>query len=368
MDKKIGKFFLNELNERILIADGAIGTMLYAKGVYINRCFDELNLSNPAVVSSVHAEYVKAGANIIETNTFGANRLKLKSFGYEDKLADIIREGVNLAKKEAQNFAYVAGSIGPIGLKVEPYGKITLNECYEYFFETAENLIQNNVDLIVLETFPGLAQLKEAIKAVRDIDKDIPIIAEVTLNDEGNTIYGETPENVARILNDLPVDIIGANCSVGPALLLESLAKFKTYTKKFISAMPNAGMPRVVDGRFIYLSSPEYFAEYTKRFIEIGINIIGGCCGTTPEHIKRMVSQVRALRPQRTVTSFNFEETEKTKDKILTPIPLENRSNLAKKIVNKKFVISVEIDPPRGTDVKKVLDNASCLKKTTLMR
>ncbi len=279
------------------MCDGAMGTLLYTRGVSYYQCFDELNLSNPQVVQKVHQDYIKAGAEIIETNTFGANRFKLATHGFEEKARDINLKGAKLAREAREiegKDIFVAGSMGPIGQRVHPFGEITLKQVREAFLEQAEGLLEGGVDLFIVETISDLREMREAVSAIRGICQ-LPVIASMTFGEDGKTLMGNTPEEVAEFLNKLDVEVVGANCSVGPLKMYEVIQTMKGKTDKFFSAQPNAGLPHFVEGRYIYLSSPEYMADYAEKFIRSGVNIVGGCCGTTPEHIKKMCQVIRKL-------------------------------------------------------------------------
>ena len=301
--------FRNKLQSKIVVADGAMGTMLYAKGIFINRCYDELNLSAPQMVKEIHQEYVKAGAEIIESNTFGSNRVRLTAFGFAEKLKAINQAGVRLAREAAGERAYVAGAMGPLGTKIEPLGPMSFAETREVFKEQAEALVGAGIDLIVLETFSDLSELREAIFAAREVaGPDMVIVAQVTVDDEGLLLDGTTTETFTRKLSEWPVDVIGVNCSAGPKVALETIEKMLPHTTKPLSVMPNAGLPATVEGRNIYLCSPEYMAQYARRFLQAGVRMIGGCCGTTPEHIKTICSEVRSLQPCLLYTSDAADE------------------------------------------------------------
>jgi methionine synthase I (cobalamin-dependent)/5,10-methylenetetrahydrofolate reductase len=349
--------FAKDLHERILLADGAMGTMLYAKGLYINTCFDELNLIRAPLVQEIHEEYIDAGAEILETNTFGSNRFKLGAFGLEDRVKAINEAGARIARKAAGKKAYVAGSIGPLGKPLRPLGKITPEQAFDAFREQAEAL-RDGVDLFIIETMPSIEEARIAADAVRSVS-GLPLVAQVTFSDEGQTLMGESPEQVVEQLSALGLAAIGCNCSIGPQPMLEVIEHMRQLTDANLSAMPNAGAPRLVDGRFIYLTSPEYMAEYAKRFIQTGVSLIGGCCGTTPQHIKAMAGAIRALRPVQyhVVGSPRVEREEKT----LPETPFAERSRFANAL-GKRFVISVEIDPPRGLDPARALEAARMLK------
>ena len=352
--------FRKKFQSKIVIADGAMGTMLYSKGVFINRCFDELNLSAPSLVKEVHLEYVKAGAEIVETNTFGANRIRLGAFGFAEKLRAINEAGVRLAREAAGERAFVAGAIGPLGAPIEPLGALSFAEARAIFKEQAEALLGAGIDLVVLETFYDLRELREAISAVRNAaGPDLAIVAQVTVNDDGSLRDGASTETFTKTLHDGPADIIGINCSAGPKVALETIEKMVRYTDKPISAMPNAGLPTTVEGRNIYLTSPEYMAQYSRRFIQAGVRLIGGCCGTTPEHIKHISSEVRSLQPVRTKSaSIEIAEENKPAVKRLNKIPVAEKSELGARLAAGKFVAFVEILPPRGVDASKEIAGA----------
>src|SRR5580704_2803374 len=320
--------FREQLLKRVWIADGAMGTVLYGKGIFINRCFDELNLSSPAMVKETHAEYVRAGAEILETNTFGANRVRLGAFGLAEKTQAINEAGVRLAREAAGDTCFVAGAMGPLGVRIEPLGATSFAEARSVFREQAQAQVDAGVDLIILETFYDLNEIREAIFAVREAAGDeIVIVAHVTIDDFGNLRDGTTPETYTRKLDEWPCDVIGLNCSVGPKATLETVEQMMRYTQKPISAMPNAGLPTVVEGRKIYLCSPEYMAQYARRFLWAGVRIIGGCCGTTAEHIKLLRSEARSLQPQVSRLTATVEEPV-AKSKALVKIPAGKESKL----------------------------------------
>lgn len=291
--------FLERLQEdEILICDGAMGTMLYSKGIYINRCFDELNLTNPEMVKVIHQEYLLSGADIIETNTFGANVYKLQPHGLPDKLSEINLEGAKIAKELAGSEALVAGSIGPLGRPIEPIGQISVKEAKKAFSDQAKALNEGNVDLFILETFTDLNEIHQAILAVKETC-DLPIVAQVAFTEEGKTAYGAEPSLVVKKLKEWGSHVAGVNCSTGPEAVLKTIQKMAEVSDIPLSAQPNAGFPQSVHGRSIYLSSSEYFAEYAKRFIQTGVHVLGGCCGTTPDHIRAIKAAVKALKPKR---------------------------------------------------------------------
>ncbi|UCH85503.1 MAG: bifunctional homocysteine S-methyltransferase/methylenetetrahydrofolate reductase [Candidatus Latescibacterota bacterium] len=345
--------------ERIVLADGAMGTMLYARGVFINTCFDELNITRPSMVQDVHEAYINVGAEIIETNTFGANRFKLAPFGLDDRVGAINKAGAQIARRAAGKRAFVGGSIGPMGKPLRPLGKISREQAAEAYREQAEALAENgDIDLFIIETIPNIEEMKIAIEAVSSVS-DLPIVALLTFSDEGRTLMGEPPEQVVEDLSGFDVAALGLNCSIGPQPMLEVIEKMRRHTDRTLSTMPNAGAPRLVESRFIYLTSPEYMAEYAKRFIQSGVSLIGGCCGTTPAHIKAMADAIKALRPVH--VQIADVPTEEVEHEIQPETPLAERSRFANAL-GKEFVISVEIDPPKGLDPKKSLDGARLLK------
>ena len=352
------KEFRDSLAQRSMVADGAMGTMFYSKGIFINRCYDELNLTAPAMVKEIHAEYVKCGAEILETNTFGANRLRLAAFGLAEKIAAINEAGVRLARDAARDGAYVAGAIGPLGVRIEPLGPTSFAEARECFREQAGALLAAGIDLIVLETFYDIHEVAEAVFAAREAaGSEMVIVAQVTIDDYGNMPDGTDTEKFTRALHDLPVDVIGLNCSVGPKTTLETLERMMHYSDKPMSAMPNAGLPAKVEGRNIYLCSPEYMAQYARRFFWAGARIVGGCCGTTPEHIKLIRSEARSLQPAHKTATIVVEEPA-AKPKALAKVPVAAKSQLGAKLAGGKFVVFVEILPPRGVDAAKELEGA----------
>jgi methionine synthase / methylenetetrahydrofolate reductase (NADH) len=357
--------FRSKLQSKIVVADGAMGTMLYAKGIFINRCFDELNLSAPQIVKEIHQEYVRAGAEVLETNTFGGNRIRLSAFGFGEKIRAINQAGVRLAREAAGERAFVAGAIGPLGAPIEPLGPISFAEARTAFKEQADALVEAGIDLLVLETFYDSSELREAIFAAREAaGPEMVIVAQVTVEDDGNLRDGTSTETFTRSLNEWPVDVIGVNCSAGPKAVLDTIEKMVALTAKPLSAMPNAGLPAKVEGRNIYLCSPEYMAQYARRYLQAGVRVIGGCCGTTPEHIKTICSEVRSLQPvqHRTVTVESPEDP-KSQVKRLPKIPIEQKSALGKSLALGKFVAFVEILPPRGIDASKEIAGAKLCKE-----
>jgi homocysteine S-methyltransferase len=345
-------------DDRVYVFDGAMGTMLYSRGIYINRCYDELNLTAADLVLGLHREYIKAGADIIETNTYGANRVKLSGYGLEDRIADINREGARIAREAAASRAFVAGAIGPLGIRIEPYGPTSAEEARDMFREQALALVESGIDLFVLETFSDVAEIRQVISAIKSIC-DLPIVAQMTIQNDGNTSYGTSPELFTQRLDEWGADVIGLNCSVGPHAMLEALEKMRQVTTRKLSAQPNNGLPRQVDGRMFYMTSPDYIAKYAKRLIQAGAKFVGGCCGTTPEHIKQIANAVAALSPGRSNVRVYVEEPEQPDVEIT---PRAGKSRLARKITEGEFVTSVEIVPPKGCDASKMLESVRLLK------
>jgi methionine synthase I (cobalamin-dependent)/5,10-methylenetetrahydrofolate reductase len=358
--------FLTALDQSVLVCDGAMGTMLYAKGVFINKSFDELNLTRPELVTEVHREYVRAGADIIETNTFGANRVKLAAFDLVRSLDVINLKGVKLARAAAGNAGYVAGAIGPLGIRIEPWGKTGIDEAREYFREQAAALLEGGVDLFVLETFRDLNEIGAAIDAVRSLS-NLPIMAQMTTEEDGNTLDGTPPERFAPELERRGATILGVNCAVGPAPMLETIERMEAVTRLRLSAQPNAGKPRDVEGRNIYLCSPEYMASYARRFIQRNVRIVGGCCGTTPEHIRQIKAAVRGLAPgaaRGPVAALPGSAVRPAAPVVpsVAPVPRGHKSRVAQALARGTFVIGVELFPPRGFDAQSTIDRARTLK------
>jgi homocysteine S-methyltransferase len=350
-------------SDTIQVFDGAMGTMLYSKGIYINRSYDELNLVAPDLVREVHTEYVRAGADIIETNTYSATAHKLQPYGLEASLREINIKAVQIAREAAGSRAFVAGAVGPLGLRIEPYGPTSFDEAKEMFTAQVSALLEGGVDLFVLETFSDLSELHQAIRAVQDLC-DLPIVAQVTIQIDGNTVFGATPEMFTSQLDEWGADVIGLNCGVGPAIVLNAIEKMRPFTTRKLSAQPNAGLPRDVQGRQFYMCSPEYMAEYSRRIIQAGARFVGGCCGTTPAHIKMIADAIRQFSPrtqQVTVGEVKVAVLD-LKPPDVTVVPAEERSNWARKIARGEFVTTCEVLPPKGCDPQKTLDSIRLLK------
>jgi homocysteine S-methyltransferase len=359
---------LTRLKQGPVLCDGAMGTLLYAKGVFINKCYDELNLTQPDLIRNIHQEYLNAGAEIIETNTFGGNSFRLGRHGLADKVNEVNQKGAELAREAADAFnlkkaanVLVAGSIGPLGLRIEPLGKTSREEARASFREQITALAAGGVDLLMLETFGYLEELHQAILAAREIAPDKLLVAQVTIDEDGNCLDGASPETFTSKLNGWDVDVIGCNCSVGPVAMLEAIERIRRLTDKPLAAQPNAGIPRSIEGRNIYLCSPEYMASYARKFVNAGVNLVGGCCGTTPEHIKAMNSALRMADAKGKTGGFRVI-TEAKRESSITPPPLSQRSNLGKKLAAGEFVTLVEIVPPKGVDFRKEVEGAKFLK------
>ena len=286
--------FLEALHDRVLVCDGAMGSMLYDRGVFVNQSFEALNLTRPELVVEVHQAYVDAGADVIETNTFGANHLKLAGFGLADRFAEINVAGVRLARQAAGASGYVAGAIGPLGVTVGDGGSTTVEAAETHFAEQAAALLEGGVDLLLLETFGTLGELEAAVRAVRRLSA-LPVVAQMATGEDGRSLDGVTPEQFALTLSAHGATMVGVNCGAGPAATLETVERMAEATDAPLSAQPNVGGPKEVEGRRLVLSSPEFLASYARRYVAMGVGLVGGCCGTTPAHIARIKHAVSAL-------------------------------------------------------------------------
>jgi methionine synthase I (cobalamin-dependent)/5,10-methylenetetrahydrofolate reductase len=357
--------FADIFASRPVLADGAMGTVLYARGVFINRCYDELNLSDPNMILSIHEEYLQAGAEILETNTFGANSFRLARHGLASKVAEINAAGVQLARQAVEHLkdkqageAWVAGSVGPLGVRLEPLGKTGLDEARAAFAEQIAALAEAGVDMLIIETMPALNEAQQALAAAHAVAPHLPVLAMVTVDDESNCLDGASPEQAAARLTEWGANAIGVNCSTGPATVLTAIEAMRKATTLPLAAMPNAGMPRAVEGRNIYLCSPEYMASFARKAIAAGAQIVGGCCGTTPNHTRAMRSAMRAIDAQARVVATG------TAPEITTetpPAPLAQRSHIGSLIARGEFVTLVEIVPPKGIDCVKEIEGARLL-------
>ncbi len=347
------------LDTRPHLFDGAMGTMLYSRGVFINRCYDELNIADPELIKGIHREYVRAGAELLETNSFGANRVKLAQHGLEGQVRAINAAAGRLAREAAAGKALVGGSIGPLGVRIEPYGRMSLDEARTVFREQVEGLTEGGVDFFILETFSDLQEIRQALLAVRELG-DLPVVAQMTIQEDGTTSYGTAPEVCASRLDEWGADVVGLNCSVGPAVILDALEKIATVIGRPLSAQPNAGMPREISGRKMYMASPEYMATFAQRLARAGIRFIGGCCGTTPEHIRRMGDAIRSAAPRTVHVAAVAPEAKVAQ----VPVrPLAERSAWGRKLAAGELVTTVEIVPPRGVDPAHMLEGVRLLKR-----
>ncbi|HEY1767365.1 MAG TPA: bifunctional homocysteine S-methyltransferase/methylenetetrahydrofolate reductase [Terracidiphilus sp.] len=357
--------------DRPLLADGAMGTVLYGRGIFINRCYDELNLSDPALIRSVHEEYLQAGAEILETNTFGANRFRLTRHGLGEKVKEINAAGVQLAREAVEHLkekrvaqAWVAGSIGPLGVRLEPLGKTGLDEARAALAEQIAVLTESGpnrgVDLLIVETMPALNEARQALEAARAVAPHLPVLVMVTVDDESNCLDGSSAAQAAALLTEWGADAIGVNCSTGPTTVLTAVEAMRGATTLPLAAMPNAGVPRAVEGRNIYLCSPEYMASFARKAIAAGVQIVGGCCGTTPNHIRAMRSALRALDARAHVIGHEVMPVLNTET---PPAPLGQRSRLGALLTEKQFVTLVEIVPPKGIDCSQEIEGAAFLAR-----
>ncbi|MDR3574858.1 MAG: bifunctional homocysteine S-methyltransferase/methylenetetrahydrofolate reductase [Anaerolineaceae bacterium] len=346
--------------QKPLLADGAMGTMLHQRGVGFDTCFDQLNISNPLLVAEIHREYIESGAQLIQTNTFGANRYKLTRLGLQDQVEKINSAGVELAQKILTNTSkstLIAGDVGPLGIRLSPFGRVQPEQAHQAFCEQIGALVKSGVDLIIIETMTDLYEMHEALKAARDLAPNIPIITSMTFTRDDRTILGDDPAKVARLLTEWGTDVIGINCSSGPEQILRILRQMRQHTPQGrYSVMPNAGWPEQVGGRIMYSAGPEYFGEYALAFWQAGANLVGGCCGTTPDHIAAMSQAIQSSSLEKSPVSpyisiIDLEEKAQT----------ENPTKMAQKLANGKFVIAVEMDPPRGLSTHKLLAGASLL-------
>ena len=341
-------------DHRVHVFDGAMGTMLYARGFFLNVCYDELSVKEPALVQQVHEEYLRAGAELLETNTFGANPVKLGSYGLAERTEELNRAAAELARRAANSHASVVGAIGPLGLRIEPFGPTSRDEAMALFARQVRGLLDGGVDGFVLETFSDLEELHAGLRAVRGLS-DLPVVAQMTVGEDGATLYGTAPEAFAPQLAAWGADVVGVNCSVGPHGVLEAVERMARVTERPLSAQPNAGLPRAVGDRRIYLSSPEYMANYARRMIAAGARFVGGCCGTTPEHIKKIRDLVATTQPRQAAVAARAAVTAPAG---VVPVPLADRSHWGRKLADGQFATSVELVPPRGCLPAQLIEQA----------
>ncbi len=379
---------LKQLQQRPLLCDGAMGSLLYARGITYEKCFDALNLSQPELISSIHREYISAGAQIIETNSFGANRAKLEAYNLEGQVRDINRSAVRLAR-EAREVSgqpvFVAGAVGPTGRPLQAPDEHRLSELRAIFREQIEALLEGGADLLILETFSSLAELRQAVLAAQEVG-GLPIVAQMSFYEDGHTLSGQSAARVATVLSDLGVDVMGANCSVGPAATFDALQEMITQIKQqqndrtpLFSAQPNAGLPTRIDNRFFYVATPDYFSDYALRFVKAGVHLIGGCCGTTPRHIAAMRAALDGLygtslqssngATEKTVPSVSVAASSGQEiiarlieEEIILP-QQGSKTRLQEKLAAGEFVVSVELDPPKGLNPGKILEGAALLQE-----
>jgi len=353
---------LARLKQSAVLCDGAMGTLLYAKGIFINRSYDELNLSQPDLIRGIHHEYLQAGAEIIETNTFGGNSFRLARHSMADKVDDINRAGVRLAREAAKSFdVWVAGSVGPLGTRIEPLGKTSFQEAHDAFRQQMQVLVESGVDLLILETFGYLEEIHQAMMAAKEVAPSLPLVAQVTIDEDGNCLDGSDPSIFVPKLEEWGADVIGCNCSVGPVAMLDAMERVRAATTLPLAAQPNAGIPRSVEGRNIYLCSPEYMASYARKFVAAGVRLVGGCCGATPEHIRVMKSALR-VGEARGKSALSPVAGTQVAAKAAPVLALEKRSAIGAKLAKGQFVTMVEIVPPKGIDITKEVEGARFLK------
>ena len=359
--------FLERLRERPLLGDGAMGTMLYARGVPLDACFDVLNVNEPKVVQGIHAEYIQAGADWVETNTFGANRFKLAVHGLSSRVRDINLRGVKLARDVRETMGrdvFVLGSMGPLGKYLAPLGSITPEEARAAFLEQAEGLLEGGVDGFVVETFSDLMEMRMAVEAIRAIT-DLPVVTQVAFTQDHVTFLGQTPTEVVRTLRELPVQVVGANCSVGSSTLYDVLEQMLPEASGLALAIqPNAGLPSRIGERLIYISSPAYMADYATRMLAAGARMVGGCCGTNAEHIRAMREAVDRHVPHTGTVSVSTPKRARAEARPAPTLPTTTAPTLLQRKVDEgDFMVTVELDPPRGHNIEKLVQGAKLLKE-----
>jgi len=350
------KPFLERLEDGAILFDGGMGTELYSRGIFINKCYEELNLSNPDLIMQIHKAYIEAGADVLETNSFGSNRFKLKTHLLDDKIYQINYQAGLIAKKVAGEDIYVAGAIGPLGVQIEPLGAISCSEAHNYFKEQIVPLVESGVDLLIFETFVYPGELHQAILAAREVC-NLPIIAQMTIDEDCRSITGASPQVLLPELVEFGADIVGINCTVGPQVMLNWLEEARKYSNMPLSIMPNAGKPKNIDGRNIYLTSPEYIGEFAKHFIQAGANIIGGCCGTAPDHIKKMRNMINSVKPDLKRKKLIIKELQ-NENPIVPLIEQKKKSRLARRMTEGKFVTFVELLAPYGVSSNSEIEKA----------
>lgn len=351
------------LEKRPLLISGPTGSVLYERGIFINKSFEEVNLSQPDLVTKIHQEYVQAGAQIIGTNTWAANFCKLKSFGLESKVNEINLAGAKLAKKASENGEYwVAGVIGPLGVRIEPWGPTSLEEAKEFFKTQIKALVDGGVDLFLLESFADLFEIQQAILAVKEVC-NLPIIAMMEVNEEGQSLYGTEVSWFAKKLDEWQVDVIGISGGNGPAPILEVVNKLREATTKPLVLYPHAGQPRLVDGRLIYMTSPEYMGEFARLALNKSVTLLGGSSGTLPSHIKMMAGALRQAKAFAQTESYVSIKTNENTTLKENCVPRAQQSNWAKKIADNQFVVCMELLPPKGLDCSKIVERSKICKQ-----
>ncbi len=338
---------------RVHILDGAMGTLLYERGLFVNVCYDELSVSRPELLRDVHSSYVEAGAEVLETNTFGANPVKLSPYGLDHRTEEINEAAARVALEAAGSKALVAGALGPLGIRIEPWGPTSVDDATEHFKRQVQGLLYGGVHGFVLETFADVSEIECAYRAIRSLS-DLPVLAHMTVGEDGRTPYGTTPDQLATTLAALGPEVIGLNCSLGPAGILDGIEDMAEVYHGPLSAMPNAGVPRAVGDRQIYMASPEYMALYARRLIDVGVRFLGGCCGTTPEHIRAIRDQVAAVQPTRTAAVV-AKQLQNDDAERLDPVPLAERSAWGAKLATGAFLTAAEIVPSAGWNTSPML-------------
>lgn len=354
--------FINFQKDHLVLFDGAMGTLLFEKGVFIDKCYDALNLNSPELIKSIHSAYKEAGATVIETNTFGANRFKLSKYNLATDIERINVEGVRLARDSKSDRIFIAGSMGPLGIQLEPWGETSFQEAQDAFREQASALVaETGIDLFAVETIQNIREMEQAVIAIKEVS-DLPIMATMALQEDGRTSYGNTIEEIVEAMEHWGVYAMGINCALGPKQMLDLLEVMVQLTRLPIAVMPNAGTPQYVDGRSFYMATPEYFGVYAKRFIEAGAQIIGGCCGTTPAHINKMAAAMAQKQTRLEIHALNKVKVSRSLKDIVT-VPFADKSRVASKLNRGEFVAMVEMVSPKGRDIAKQVAGAKKLKE-----
>ncbi len=335
--------------------DGSTPTVLYERGLFINRSFDEANLASPDLVLAVHGEFRAAGAQVLTTNTWAANRLKLQGYGLAERLEAINRAGARLAREAlGEGQGWVAGCLGPLGVRIEPWGPTSFGEAKALFAEQARALAAGGVDLFVLESFADLNEIQQAILALREV-AELPVAAMMTPNDEGQTLYGTEPEWYIRKLAEWGAELVGVNGGSGPAPLLELLKRLRAATDRPLILQPSAGLPKIVDGRALYMASPEYLGEFARQALLLGAQAVGGCAGTTPAHTRAMRG---AFRQELAFEDGRPEPRVPEHPRPAPSVPFRERSAWSRRLAEGRFVTSVELVPPKGSSLDRLLEKA----------